>query len=302
MSVGPGSVLLQIDVSTLIAVAVDGIAFGIFLALLGVGITLVFGLGEVLNLAMGAFAIVGLLVSHYLIDSLAAPPILAFVGGVLAAGILGVIVDRSLLSLVYRSEGEERILIGIFVTLGLAIALEGVLTVQFPSRYNLSLPAAVKTLQPFEPFGLALSLSSVFVIVVGSVVLAALLAFLRRTFLGQVTRTVFQDETGARLIGVDPRRIRALVFVLSTLVAGVAGVVYGTSATMNVERAFRFTIFALIVSIVGGVRSIRGTILAGILLGTVSTFATFFIGAYLAAVILFMTAVAVILIRPAVGE
>lgn len=294
--------LLQVDVSTLVEVGVDGVAFGVFLALLGVCITLVFGLGEVLNLAIGAFAVVGLIAAHYLISNFGLPIIPAFVLAVLAAGILGLAVDRSLLSLVYRSEGEERILLGIFVTLGVAIVLEGVLTIVFPARYNLALPAFVEALRPFRPFGLRISLSSVFVIAVGGVVLASIFAFLRGTFLGQVTRTVFQDETGARLIGVDPRRIRAIVFVLSALVAGVAGIVYGTSATIEVERGFRFTIFALIVSIVGGVRSISGTVVAGILLGVVATYATFFIGAYIAAVILFMTAVAVILIRPAVGE
>lgn len=296
------TVLLQVDISTLIEVGVDGIAFGVFLALLGVCITLVFGLGEVLNLAIGAFAIVGLLTAHFLSNTLAIPTVLSFVIAVLVAGALGVLVDRSLLSLVYRSDGEERILLGIFVTLGLAIMLEGVLTVTFPARYNLSLPVLVEQLRPFRPFGLRLSLSSVFVIAVGSIILGALFAFLRGTFLGQVTRTVFQDETGARLIGVDPRRIRAMVFILSAAVAGVAGVVYGTSATIEVERGFRFTIFALIVSIVGGVRSIEGTVIAGILLGIVATYATFFIGAYLASIILFMTAVVVILIRPAVGE
>ncbi|MGM0605281.1 MAG: branched-chain amino acid ABC transporter permease [Halobacteriota archaeon] len=296
------SQILQLDISTYLEVLVDGIAFGIFLALLGVGITLVFGLGEVLNLAIGMFAIVGLIVAQYVNGVFGLPIIATFVVGILAAGVLGVVVDRSLLSLVYRSDGEERILLGIFVTLGLAILLEGVLTNVFPSRYTLDLPYFVEQFSPFRPFGLQISLASVFVIGIGSAVLALIFAFLRGTFLGKVTRTVFQDETGARLIGVDPRRIRALVFVLSALVAGVAGIAYGTSATIEVERGFRFTIFALIVSIVGGVRSIEGTVLAGVMLGIVATFATFFIGAYLASVILFMTAVIAILIRPAVGE
>ena len=287
----------MVATSTLIEVAVDGVAFGMFLALLGVGITLVFGLGEVLNLAIGAFAVFGMLVAHFMVTDVGVGIVPAFLGGVLATGLLGVAVDRSLLSLVYKSSGEERILLGIFVTLGLAIMLEGVLTNFFPSRYALSLG-----LPNVRPFGLRIPTSSLFVIAVAAVVMVLLFAFLRGTFLGKATRTVFQDEVGALLIGVDPRQIRAIVFVLSALVAGVAGVAYGTSATMSVGNGFRFTIFALIVSIVGGIRSIEGTAVAGIVLGIVATYANFFIGAYLAAIILFMTAVVILLVRPVVEE
>lgn len=291
------STLIQLEISTLIEVTVDGIAFGMFLALLGVCITLVFGLGEVLNLAIGAFAIVGVITAHSMINIVGTGFVVAFVAGVIAAGIVGLAVDRVLLSLVYKSSGEERILLGIFVTLGVAILLEGILTVFFPARYSIS-----TGLPNITPFGLRIPTSALFVIAVGAVVLTILFAFLRGTFLGKATRTVFQDEVGSLLIGVDPRKIRAMVFVLSALVAGVAGVVFATSSTFPVERGFRFTIFALIVSIVGGIRSIEGTAVAGIILGIVATYASFFVGAYLAAVILFMTAVVIILIRPTVGE
>lgn len=287
----------MVATSTLIEVAIDGVAFGMFLAILGVGITLVFGLGEVLNLAIGGFAILGMLVAHYMVNTVGLGIGPAFLVGVLTVGVVGIAVDRSMLSLVYKSSGEERILLGIFVTLGLAILIEGVLTNVFPARYALSLG-----LPNIRPLGLRIPTSSLFVIGVGGLLLGLLFAFLRGTFLGKATRTVFQDEVGARLIGVDPRQIRAIVFVLSALVAGVAGVAYGTTATLSVERGFRFTIYALIVSIVGGIRSIEGTAVAGIVLGIVATYASFFVGAYLAAIILFMTAVVILLVRPAVGE
>ncbi|WP_280535356.1 branched-chain amino acid ABC transporter permease [Halopenitus sp. POP-27] len=287
----------MVATNTLIAVGIDGIAYGMFLALLGVGITLVFGLGEVLNLAIGMFAILGTLMAHYLSTTVGLGSVPAFILGVGLVGILGVAVDRTLLSLVYRSDGEERILLGIFVTLGLSILLEGTLTNFFPSRYSLSLG-----LPRIDVIGITIPGSSILVITVSAVVLVALFAFLRGTFLGKAARTVFQDEVGALLIGVDPRRIRAIVFVLATIVAGIAGVVYGTSATLGVTSGFQFTIFALIVSIVGGIRSIEGTAVAGILLGIVATYANFFIGAYLASIILFMTAVIILLVRPVVGE
>jgi len=291
---GAHGTLLQVDVGQLIGVTVDGIAFGLFLTLLGVGITLVFGLGEVLNLAIGMFAVVGALAAVTLTGAGVSVPVAA-VAGVLAVGVLGLIVDRTLLSLVYRSEGEERILLGIFVTLGLTILIEGVLFVFYPASY--SLPVSFGVVRAGIT---SFSASSLLTIGVAAVVLAALFAFLRGTFLGQATRTVFQDETGALLVGVDPRRVRSLVFVLSALVAGVAGVTFAVGAPVQATSGFEFTVFALIVSIVGGVRSVEGAVAAGLMLGLVITYANFFIGSFVASMILFLVAIVALLAKPEV--
>jgi branched-chain amino acid transport system permease protein len=281
----------MVTVNTLIEIAVDGIALGLFYSLLGVGITLVFGLGEVLNLAIGAFAVIAMLAAQALAPSVGiAPAAVLSVGGI---AVFGLAVDRTVLSFVYRSEGEERVLLGIFVTLGLALMLEGALTQLFPSSYSLPVGLGAVQVGP-----VSLVLSSLVTIAVAGVVLALLFAFLRLTYLGKATRTVFQDETGALLVGVRPRRIRTLIFVLSTVVAGIAGLLTGLSGTLSVADAFEFTIFALIVSIIGGVRSVEGAVLAGVLLGVVVQFANFFIGSFIASMAVFATAIVVLLAKP----
>jgi branched-chain amino acid transport system permease protein len=288
-----GGVALQ-SVSELVGVTIDGVAFGLFLALLGVGITLVFGLAEVLNLAIGTFAVIGGIAASVLAAG-GMDPILAGLLGVALVGVLGVVVDLGLLSLVYRSEGEEQILLGIFTTLGLTILLDGILFNTYPDRYRLPLD-----LDPIRLVGVQITPSAVVRIAISVVILAALFLFLRRTFLGRATRTVFQDEVGALLVGVEPRRIRSLVFVLSSVVAGIAGVLFAASSPVRVVDGFQFTTFGLIVSIVGGVRSVRGAVGAGIFLGLVIQFASFYIGSYQAQIILFLTAVAAILYDPEV--
>ncbi|MFB6354660.1 MAG: branched-chain amino acid ABC transporter permease, partial [Halobacteriales archaeon] len=85
---------------TLVAVAIDGLAFGAFLALLGVGITLVFGLGEVLNLAIGAFAVMTVLIANVVINA-GYGLVVASVAALVAVAAFGLVVDRTLLSLVY---------------------------------------------------------------------------------------------------------------------------------------------------------------------------------------------------------
>ena len=284
----------MVSVSTLAAITVDGLAFGASLALLGVGITLVYGLGEVLNLAIGAFAVIAAISASLLTSEGVALPIAA-VAGLGLVGVFGLVIDRTLLSLVYRSDGEERILLGIFTTLGLAVLLEGVMVNLVSSRYSLPLD-----ISPIDVGTTVVTGTSVVSIVVAAVVLAVLFAFLNRTFLGKATRTIFQDERGAQLVGIDPRKIRTLVFVLSAVVAGLAGLLVAARSNVGVGNAFQFTTFALIVSIVGGVRSLVGAVIAGALLGLVNTLANLFIGSYVATIILFGAAIAFLLFRPEV--
>ena len=284
----------MVSVSTLAAITVDGLAFGASLALLGVGITLVYGLGEVLNLAIGAFAVIAAISASLLTSEGVALPVAALAGLGLV-GVFGLVIDRTLLSLVYRSDGEERILLGIFTTLGLAVLIEGVLVNFVSSRYSLPLG-----IEPIDLGTTVVTGTSVVSIVVAAVVLLVLFAFLNRTFLGKATRTIFQDERGAQLVGIDPRKIRTLVFVLSAVVAGLAGLLVAARSNVGVGNAFEFTTFALIVSIVGGVRSLVGAVAAGIVLGLVNTLANFFIGSYFATIILFGAAIGFLLFRPEV--
>ena len=296
----------MVTVNTLIAVAVDGLAFGVFLALLGVGITLVFGLGEVLNLSIGVFSVIAVLIASWMIGDGRGLLVGALIGLAVAAA-LGLVVDRTLLSPAYRSEGEQRILLGIFTTLGLTVLLDGFLingldlssvagflyVPAFPASYTLPMNLPTVSVGPAVLRG-----SSLVVIVVGVIILGVLFAFLNRTFIGKATRTVFQDERGAQLVGVRPRRIRTLIFVLSVTVAGIAGILWALGHNVSVSSGFQYTTYALIVSIVGGVRSLTGAIAAGILLGLVNNFANFFVGSYVATVILFSAAIVFLLAKP----
>ena len=284
----------MVSISTLAAITVDGLAFGASLALLGVGITLVYGLGEVLNLAIGAFAVIAAISASLLTSEGVTLPVAALAGLGLV-GVFGLVIDRTLLSLVYRSDGEERILLGIFTTLGLAVMLEGILVNFVSSRYSLPLG-----IEPIDLGTTVVTGTSVVSIIVAAVVLLVLFAFLNRTCLGKATRTLFQDERGAQLVGIDPRKIRTLVFVLSAVVAGLAGLLVAARSNIGVGNAFQFTTFALIVSIVGGVRSLVGAVVAGAVLGLVNTLANFFIGSYFATIILFGAAIVFLLFRPEV--
>lgn len=207
-------------VTQLVEFTIDGITQGLVLALLGVGITIVFGLGGVLNLSLGVFSALAVIVAVKLLGITSSLPVAIVLSVVVVTG-FGLVIDKSLLSFVYRSEGEERILLGIFVTLGLATFLTGLLDIYDPSSYSLSVGIPSVTV-----LGVQIRGASLAIIAISTVLFAVLYYFFSRTYLGGAMRTVLQDETGAVLCGISPRKMRTYVFALSAAIAATAGLLY----------------------------------------------------------------------------
>jgi branched-chain amino acid transport system permease protein len=129
-------------------------------------------------------------------------------------------------------------------------------------------------------------------------VAAALLLFFGLTTFGRGVRSVIQDETGARLVGINPSFVRTVIFALSGALAGIVAITQAMNAPLTVTAGFELTTFALIVTVVGGLGSVAGAFLAGVLLGVVNTLSAHYIGQYITTVILLGAAALTILIRP----
>jgi branched-chain amino acid transport system permease protein len=277
----------------MIAVLFDGIVYGLQLSLLAVGLTLIFGLGGVLNLAHGQFAVIAAIFTWLLMGKGVVAPVAAGLG-ILIAGVVGLIIDRLLLLPAYRLKGDSRLLLALMLTLGLAFVIEGGITYRFPqAELSLLLPIPM-----IKVLGVVIRTASLVVALGSILVLLSLLLFLKRTGLGKAIRSIIQNEEGAELCGIDPARMRTLIFIFGSLIAGLVGITQGLSASLGPQAGFELTIFALIVAVVGGVRSINGTLAAGILLGVVHAFTSYFVGAYMTYIILLATAIFTVLIRP----
>lgn len=273
------------------SLAIDGLSLGFLYAMFGLGITLVFGLGGVLNLALGIFAVMAILLVFEL--SVALPIAIAIVLAIAITAAFGLSLERTLLQLVYRSDGDERLLLGIFTTLGLSIALQGVLSLRYAGEF--SVPFHISSIQVFGAF---IRGSSLIIIAISVLTLLGMYLFFSRTYTGLATRTIMQDETGTVFCGIDTRRMRTFVFVLSIAITAFAGILYGLSFETNVSGAFHLTITAVIVSIVGGVTSIAGVVVAGVGLGVLTTFLSAYMGAYISTIALFGAAIVVLVAKP----
>jgi branched-chain amino acid transport system permease protein len=275
------------------AVVFDGIVIGLAFGLLGVGMTLVYGLAGVLNLAYGQIVVLGAIVISLLMGEGVATA-LAAVLGVLAAAAVAVLLDLTLMRPVYRQSGEDRTLLGLLLTLGAAFVIAGLLNWRYPlGALYISIFG-----DPITIAGVAMPLGSIWASVIALAVGAALLLFFGATTFGRGVRSVIQDETGARLVGINPSFVRTVIFALSGALAGLVAVTHAMTAPLTVTAGFELTIFALIVTVVGGLGSVAGAFLAGILLGVVNTLSAYYIGQYITSVILLCAAALTILIRP----
>jgi len=271
----------------------DGIVRGLQFGLLGVGLTLIYGLGGVLNLAHGQLAVLGAIVTALRLDA-GAPTVVAVATGLAAAGAVGLLLDLTLLRPVYRRQGEARVLLGLLLMLGVAFVIEGVLVWRYP-REKLSLRIGG---DPVDILGVNMPRGALLASAVAVGTGAALVVFFRFATLGKAVRSVIQDEEGAQLCGVSPTTVRALVLALSGVLAALVAVTRSMTTPVEVHDGIDLTILALIVAVVGGLGSVSGAFLAGMLLGIVNEASAHYIGSYVTTIVLLGAAAVTIVLRP----
>jgi len=275
------------------AALLDGLVLGLQYGLLGVGLTLIYGLAGVVNLAHGQIAILGAVIVSLLMGAgWAAVP--AAIAGILAAGLLLLILDLTLMRPVYRVHGEHRILLGLLLMLGVGFVVDGYLNWKYPIE-SLSLRIGG---DPIPILGVKMSTGSLLASAITIVAGLLLATFFRVTTLGRGVRSVIQDEQGARLVGINPSTVRSFVFLLSGILAGLVAVTRSMTAPQLSSLGISLTTLALIVAVVGGLGSVSGAFLAGVLLGIVDRFSSTYIGQFYTAVILLLCAAGMIVLRP----
>jgi branched-chain amino acid transport system permease protein len=220
--------------------------------------------------------------------------LLAALLGVLAAAGLAVLLDLTLMRPVYRQHGEERTLLGLLLTLGAAFVIGGVLTWRYPDG---ALFISVGG-EPVSILGVPMAVGTIWASVIALAVGAVLLLFFGTTTFGRGVRSIIQDETGARLVGINPSFVRTVIFALSGALAGIVAITQSMSGPLTVNQGFELTTFALIVTVVGGLGSVAGAFLAGVLLGVVNSLSAHYIGQYITTIVLLGAAALTILIRP----
>lgn len=241
----------------------DGVLFGATYALIGIGFTLVFGVMHKINMAYAAASVGGAYAGLLVLKVMAAaPPAMVFFCAFLAGGLLGWMVYVTCFHFIPLSSP----LATLMSTVGMLLLIDEVIvhvTAGMPQAY----PAMFSDVMLFMgDFSMRGDLMLVFAISVLAMI--ALLALLHRTRLGLATRAVSQQPVAAQLCGIRLVRVNALTFVITGLLGGLAGALIGASVgTLSPLLTVPLTVKGLIVTVIGGLGSVPGAIIAGLLVG-----------------------------------
>jgi branched-chain amino acid transport system permease protein len=268
-----------------------GLALGAIYVLFAIGLSLIFGMLTVVNFAHGAFYMVGAYVGLFLV-SMGGNFWLCLVAVPLAVGSCGMLVERILVRPLYGRGIDYPLLL----TFGLSYIMVELVRIAFgTSGYPFDTP---DLLQGAVDIGVGyFPLYRLFVIGATALVLLALWLFLERTSFGLIIRAGARDPQIVRVLGVDVSRVWLIVFGIGTAIAGFAGLLAAPLQGVIPEMGATILAEAFVVTVVGGMGSIGGAVLAGLLVGIVVSMTSLF-APEMAKVSIFALMAIVLLIRP----
>lgn len=263
---------------TLLLLTLTGLGLGALYFLVACGLSLIYGLMDVLNFAHGAFLTVGAYSAWWagrLFASGVAPGtgtfLLAVLVAVVVGGVVAILVERALVRPLYgRPLGQ------ILVTVGLALALTALVRVLFtPDARAFPTPEWMRGTTTI--LGAVVPNSRFVAIGAAVLVYLALVAFLHRTRYGLIVRAGVENRAMVSALGIDVDRAFVLVFAIGGSAAALGGALTGAYfGTISPEQGASFLIFAFIVTIVGGLGSLRGVAVAAVLVGLLQQYANFY--------------------------
>jgi branched-subunit amino acid ABC-type transport system permease component len=246
--------------------ALNGLSYGVLLFLLSVGLTLIFGMLDIVNLAHGSFYMLGAYAGLALIAA-SGSFWLALLLAPLVVGAIGALVERSCLRPLYRRPPLDQVLL----TFGFIYLFEDLVKWSWGGRIR-SIPAPDLFAGSVTVFGATLPSYRLFVIAFGLAMAVALWLVIERTRLGAIVRAgVFDAEMTAGM-GINIDRVFTAVFAGGTALAGLSGVIAGPIQSAYPPRGASILIPALIVVVVGGLGSLKGSLAGSLIIGQAETF------------------------------
>jgi branched-chain amino acid transport system permease protein len=269
-----------------------GLVLGVAVILVALGLTIIFGLLDVINMSHGEFYALGAFVALAL-ASLGLPFWLLLILVPLVMLPVGYVVERALIQRVFH--GGERHVTTLLLTFGLGLVMEDGFRLVFgPNPYKPEVPIS----GAIDIFGVFLPLYRLFLILAGAAVVAAVAVVVYRTRLGAMVRAAAFDRNMAASLGVPVQHVYAGAFAFGVALAGLAGVMLSPLYSVFPTMGRDFILMAFTVVIVGGMGSIAGVVVAGLLLTQVQAISSLYISPVWSDPIVFGIMVAMLMVRP----
>jgi branched-chain amino acid transport system permease protein len=271
---------------------VDGILSGGVYALMAVGLTLIFGVLDIINIAQGVLVILGAYLSYSLFTKAHIDVFLGLLITVPAMFVIGVVIHWAFIR---RLRGTERTSMTLLVTYAVALIIEGILYKIYGAGFD-QINASYTT-STVHIFGFYLPYIYIYGFILAVALVIGLYALLYRTRFGRSVRATMQDVTAARLVGIDVNRVAAVTFGIGVAVTAAGGMVYGATNAFNPNNAYDLISRLLAIIILGGLGSIGGALGAAVFMITLESVVTIWYPTW-AVVVFYGALILVLVIRP----
>ena len=279
--------------ATILQLIVSGAMLGGVYALMSIGLTLVFGVLRVVNFAHGEYMMLAMYAVFWLFATLSLDPYLSALLVLPAAYLFGVVTERLFL----RPTLEAAHVVQVFVTLGISVFLQNVALLLWSADFRSVRVPYASTI--FELGPILLPASRLIAFTVAMLVALALGLVLKYTYMGMAIRATAQDRRCARLMGVDVDRVYSVTFATGSALVALAGILLMPLYPVNPFTGAEMILVAFVVVVMGGMGSILGAVVAGLLIGMVESLSAYWLGSEVKQLVYFIAFLLVLIAMPA---
>ncbi len=276
--------------ATFIQLIINGLLLGGIYALISIGLTLIFGVIEIINFAHGEFLMLSMYASFWLFQLYGIDPYVSLFMVIPAFFVIGWAVQRIIIQPIIHAPPLNQI----FATVGVSLVLQNAALFFWKADYR-TVRTAYSTL---SWGGLMISIPRLVAFILALAIIAALLTFLKRTYTGKAIRALAQEKRAAMLMGIDIYRTYKIAFGIGIACVGAAGAIL-----IPIYYAFPtvgglFVLIAFVVVILGGYNSLVGALIGGLIIGVVEAFSGFFLSPHLKEAVYFVIFIFILVLRP----
>ncbi|OFW55271.1 MAG: hypothetical protein A2163_01940 [Actinobacteria bacterium RBG_13_35_12] len=283
-------------VITILNLFVSVIFLASMYALLGVGLSLLYGVSQTINLAHGDFMLVGAYFTFVFISSLGIGPLWLLIIVPIIMGFLGMFLYRitGFSKIINRpiSRGEREFTT-LIMTFALAWVISNLIAVIFTAN-----PQTFQFLEVRYMFSNIIPFKRLLTIVLSLASISIIWAIIRKTWIGLGIRCVFDDNDASKLMGINPEKIHFTIFFIAFFTAGLGGTLYSFNYTISPYKGVELTMIAFVIMVIGGIGSIRGAVFGALIVAFVEVFVIFFTAPLLKIAFVYFLFIAILLIRP----
>jgi len=279
------------DFGSIVLIVVSGLALGSLYCIMSMGLTLTFSTLKAFNFSHGAIIALGAYLTYFFLTTMGVHYSLAIMLMVVCCLVIGIVIERTILKRLL-AKGLMEIIIG---TLGIALLIENIVLLVFGGRLK-RLPVPIEGAVALGSG--SISYYDLVILGCGLLILAVMAYFLKRTRVGMAMRAVAQDKEASHAVGIPVARVNMYAFAISVALAGLAGAFMGSVYFMTPSMGNDALTRAFLICVLGGLGSIKGTVLAAFVVGIIESVTALILGIYWTPLVLFVFMMAVLIIRP----